>query len=128
MAKSRQIVTQVAGASDLFLDGEKVDGRSLMARHYRDTFNSLALQLGEGSLAPSETALLRRAATLNLLCQLDEDAIMAGEAVDQENYRRNVGALKACLVGLGMAKKSRDVTKADMRFLDQHTAAVLEAE
>lgn len=44
------------------------------------------------------------------------------------NYRRNAAALKAMLISLGMAKKSRDVTKADMRMFDQHAAAILDME
>lgn len=69
--------------------------------------------------------MLRRAAAFSALCEKDEEAIAAGEDFDQENYRRNAQALRSTLVSLGMAKKSRDVTKGDLKFLDQHTLAVL---
>ncbi|OJX65831.1 hypothetical protein [Magnetospirillum sp. 64-120] len=124
---SKTATPPVATAGDLFIAGEKVDGRSLTARRYRDQVNDLCLQLG-GTLSPSETMLVRRAATLAVLCERDECAIAAGKEVDEENYRRNAAALKAMLISLGMAKKSRDVTKADMRMFDQHAAAILDME
>lgn len=124
MARNTRQPSIVASAKDLRIAGEKVDGRSVTARRYRDLFNDLALQLGD-HIAPSEAALLRRAAAFSALCEKDEEAIAAGQDFDQENYRRNAQALRSTLIALGMAKKSRDVTKQDMRFLDQHTLAVL---
>lgn len=114
-------------AGDLFIGGERVDRRTLPARRYVAQVNDLGLQLG-GMLSPSETMLIRRAATLAVLCERDENAIVAGKDVDEENYRRNAAALKTMLISLGMAKKSRDVTKADSRLFDAHAAAILEAE
>lgn len=126
-AKSTAVAQPLTSAGDLFLMGEKVDGRSLPARRYRDLFNDLALQSG-GLIAPSEGMMLRRASMLAVLCERDEARMIAGEDVDEEGYRRNVAALKGVLIGLGLAKKSRDVTKGDSRFYDAHTAAILEAE
>lgn len=111
----------------LFAGGVRVDRRTVMARRYRDQVRDFCLQMGD-TLTPSETAMVRRAATFAVLCERDESAIAAGKDVDEENYRRNAAALKAMLVSLGMAKKSRDVTKSDARFFDAHAAAILDAE
>lgn len=124
---SKAITPTIATAGDLFIAGQRVDGRSLPARRYRDQVNDLGAQLG-GTLAPSETMMIRRAAMLAVLCERDECGIIAGEKVDEEGYRKNVAALKNVLIGLGMAKKSRDVTKSDSRMFDAHAAAILDAE
>ncbi|WP_354077281.1 hypothetical protein [Constrictibacter sp. MBR-5] len=99
-----------------------------LGRRYRNIFNDLARQIGRAEPAPSEVQMLRRAATLALFCERDEEAVANGDPIDQDNYRRNVAALKQVLVALGLAKKARDVTKADSRFIDQHTAALIDAD
>jgi hypothetical protein len=72
--------------------------------------------------------LLRRAATLALLCERDECALVAGEQMDEDNYRRNATVLKGVLINLGLAVKSRDVRKSDHRFMDAHTSALIDEE
>lgn len=119
-------IADIVGASDLVIDGERVDQRSITARHWRSTLADLAMQIGE-HVTPSEAMLLRRAATLAFFCERDEILVMKGDTVDEEGYRRNVTALGAVLVKLGLAQKSRDVTKRESRMYDAHAAAVLEA-
>ncbi|MFG5121800.1 hypothetical protein [Methylorubrum sp. POS3] len=82
------------------------------------------MQLGD-TVTPAEGMLLRRAATFAALCERDEAALVRGDAVDEEGYRRNATALGAALVKLGLAAKSRDVTKAQSKLYDAHAAAIL---
>ena len=126
-AISNTDIARLVGADALYVDGEKVDGRTLIARRWRDQIAELAVQRGSDP-SPSEGMLIRRSATLAVLCERDEARLIAGEEINEENYRRNVAALKAALIGLGLAKKSRDVTKADGQTLDAHAAAVLDAD
>lgn len=112
---------------DLYIEGKRIDQRTLTARRYRDVVADMAMQLGD-LLSPSEAMLIRRAGTLAVLCERDEALILSGKTVDEENYRRNAQALKTTLISLGMAKKSRDVTKSDGRLFDAHAAAILDAE
>ena len=53
--------------------------------------------------------------------------MLEGKSVDQENYRRNVTLLGANLIKLGLAKKSRDVSKRDSAGMDDFGTALIEA-
>ncbi|WP_018044892.1 hypothetical protein [Methylobacterium sp. 88A] len=121
---SKKDIAEIVGASDLVLDGERVDQRSITARRWRSNLADLAMQLGD-HVTPSEAMLLRRAATLAFLCERDEARVMQGDDIEEEGYRRNGAALGAMLIKLGLAAKSRDVTKRDARMIDAHAASVL---
>jgi len=41
--------------------------------------------------------------------------MIRGELKEEEPFRRNVQALRAALTSLGLAQKSRDVTKGSLR-------------
>ena len=107
----------------LELAGRKVDGRTLSARAFRVIAGDLLHQLARFP-KPSEAILIRQAATLAYLCDRDTAALMAGEAFDEENYRRNTVALGSALVKLGMAQKSRDVTKGGSKGGDPFADAI----
>lgn len=114
----------------LEIAGKKVDGRLVSARAFKVIAGDLMDQLGR-SPKPSEAIMIRQAATLAFLCDRDTACLMSGESVDEENYRRNAQALGAVLIKLGMAAKSRDVTKrgskADDPFADAINATYREA-
>lgn len=112
---------------DLVLAGERVDGRTAVARRFKQLGNDLTIQLG-GVLAPAERMLITNAAALAVLCERDAAVMLQGNSMDEEGYRRNVQALSAVLIKLGLAKKSRDVTKGDNRMFDSHAAAILDVE
>ena len=121
---TKKDIAEIVGASDLVLDGERVDQRSITARRWRSNLADLAMQLGD-HVTPSEAMLFRRAATLAFLCERDEARVMQGDEIEEEGYRRNGAALGAMLIKLGLAAKSRDVTKRDARMIDAHAASVL---
>jgi len=112
---------------ELLIDGQKIDGRTAIARRYRDQLAGLNVQLGNDANT-AEAMLMRRAATLAVLCERDELKILNGEEIDEGNYRANTSHLKAILINLGTVKKSRDISKNDYKTFDAHTQAVLEAE
>lgn len=112
---------------ELLIDGQKIDGRTAIARRYRDQLAGLNVQLG-GSPSIAESMLMRRAATLTTLCERDELKILNGEQIDEHNYRQNAGVLKGILINLGTVKKSRDIRGDDYRTYDPHTQAVLDSD
>jgi hypothetical protein len=126
-AENSNLSPNTPSNAPLYLAGERVDGRLVIARQYREHLNDLAAQLGN-FVAHSERMVLQRAAVLALLCERDELKFLNGVDFDEEGYRRNGAALKAALVGLGMAKKSRDITKREARAFDAHAAAVLDVD
>jgi hypothetical protein len=113
----------MAGLFTFDLDGQKVDGRTQAARFFKTEVTALIDQLGR-TPKPSDTYLLRNAATLAYLCDRDTARLMAGQTVDEENLRRNVQALGGVLIKLGMASKSRDVTKGSSQGNDPFADAI----
>jgi hypothetical protein len=110
----------------LVIAGRKIDGRTMEARRFRSLATDLAAQL-QRSPSPAERLLLLNAATLATMSERFTADLLEGKPVEEESYRRNVAALSAILIKLGMAAKSRDVTKRDRAGLDDFGAALIEA-
>lgn len=111
---------------ELVVAGRKVDGRTMEAKRFRSIGTDLTEQLGRNPSA-SERLLLMNAATIAMLCEQATADLLEGKPVDQENHRRNVAMLGQLLIKLGMAQKSRDVTKRDGARVDDFGTALIEA-
>lgn len=110
----------------LVVAGRKIDGRTIDAKRFRTLATELASQL-QRDPSPADRVLLVNAATLAMLCERFAADLLEGKEVNEENYRRNLQALGNVLIKLGMAAKSRDVTKRDRAGQDDFGAAVIEA-
>lgn len=110
----------------LIVAGRKIDGRTTDAKRFRSLATDLATQL-QHDPTPAERVLLINAATLAMLCERFAADLLEGHEVNEENYRRNLQALGNVMIKLGMAAKSRDVTKRDRNGPDDFGAAVIEA-
>lgn len=110
----------------LIIGGRKIDGRTTEARRFKSLASDLAAQL-QRNPTPAERLLLMNAATLATLCERFTADLLEGKPVEDEPYRRNVTALNAVLIKLGMAMQSRDATKKSRPALDDFGAAVIEA-
>lgn len=117
---------ETAPAFELVVAGRKIDGRTMEARRFRTLAGDLAIQLGRDPVA-SERIMLTQAATLAMLCERFTADVLDGKPADEEHYRRNVQALGGILIKLGMAAKSRDITKRDRAGMDDFGAALIEA-
>ena len=113
-------------AFDLVVAGRKVDGRTMEARRFRSIGLDLTDQLGRNPTA-SERLLLMNAAHIAMLCEQATADLLEGKPVDSEDYRRNAAMLGQVLIKLGLAKKSRDITKRDQAGFDDFGAALIEA-
>ena len=111
---------------ELVVAGRKVDGRTMEAKRFRSIGSDLTEQLGRNPTA-SERLLLMNAATIAMLCEQATADLLEGKPVDQENYRRTAALLGQSLIKLGMAQKSRDITKRDRAGQDDFGAALIEA-
>lgn len=112
----------------LVIGGKPIDGRTIEARRWKSLASDLAAQLKQNP-TPAERLMLMQAATLSALCERFTADLIEGKDVadQQENYRRNCTALGAILVKLGLAAKSRDITKRDRTAPDDFGAALIEA-
>ena len=111
---------------DLMIAGRKVDGRTVEARRFRAIGGDLVDQLARTPNA-SDRLLITNAATIAMLCEQGTADLLDGKGIDQENHRRNVAMLGQLLIKLGMAAKSRDITKRDRAGADDFGAALIEA-
>lgn len=119
-------MSELEQAFELTIAGRKIDGRTVEARRFRALGGDLMTQLARTPTG-SERLLILNAATLAMLCERAAADLLEGKEIDEENYRRNVTLLGAILVKLGMAMKSRDVTKGNAKGADAFGAALIEA-
>lgn len=119
--------SRVSTGKTLFLPGMgEVDGRSSVARRFRDHVADLSVQVG-GDPSPAQDMLIRRAATLAVLCETDEIKVAGGERIDEALYLNRCNVLSGLLNRLGMARKAKDITPGG-RTLDAHARAILDGE
>jgi hypothetical protein len=82
-----------------------VDGRSMVARRYRDVAIALADDLGgQDKLSEPSKILVRQAAALTVQVEGLQSKIVAGEDVDLEQLTRLSNALSRMLHRLGLKK------------------------
>lgn len=86
-----------------------VDGRSLMARRFREIFTGIESDLG-GDLTEAQRHLVARAATLAIWCEERESELGEGGEFDAPAYATISNALRRLLSDLGLERRARDVT------------------
>ena len=101
--------SRVTNGRKLFLPG--VDGRSALARRFRDIAASLVSDLGGPShLSEAQMQLIRRCATMSANCELLEAKAASGEEIDLELHGKLTDRLGRALQRLGLRRVARDVT------------------
>ncbi|MBC7180156.1 MAG: hypothetical protein H5U14_08705 [Roseovarius sp.] len=86
-----------------------VDGRSLMARRFREITSGIESDLG-GDLTEAQKHLTARAACLACWCEEREAELARGEDFDASQYSAVTNALRRLLSDLGIERRARDVT------------------
>lgn len=94
-----------------------IDGRSLMARRFREIYTGIETDLG-GDLTEAQRHLTARAATLAIWCEQRESELGEGSDFDAGQYATIANALRRLLADLGLERRLRDVTPS----LDQYLA------
>jgi uncharacterized protein YjiS (DUF1127 family) len=99
--------SRVSNGSAVFLDG--VDGRSALARRYRDILAQLISDMG-GDPSEAQTIIARRAATLAVWCEQAEADLASGKDIDIGEFTTATNALRRLLSDIGLERRARDVT------------------
>jgi hypothetical protein len=86
-----------------------VDGRSMMARRFREITSTIESDLG-GDLSEAQRHLVARAATLACWCEERESELAQGQDFDALQYSTVSNALRRLLSDLGLQRVARDVT------------------
>jgi hypothetical protein len=107
------------------LDLSQVDGRTRLARRYRDHVDALSSMAG-GSPSPAQEMLIRRVASMTVQLELEDAKLMSGMPIDATLYARVSNIVSVLLAKLGMARTNRDGKKGDV-LIDQHSRALLDA-
>jgi hypothetical protein len=88
---------------------EHVDGRTNLARRYRDILSQLTSDAG-GDPSEAQSLIMRRAATLGVWCELAEARMAKGEALDIAEFTAASNCLRRLLFDLGLERKAKDIT------------------
>lgn len=106
-APKPQARSRVSNGSAVFLDS--VDGRSVLARRYRDILSALTADMG-GDPSEAQSLIARRAATLAVWCELAEAGMAKGDDLNIAEYTTASNTLRRHLVDLGLERVAKDVT------------------
>jgi hypothetical protein len=88
---------------------DNVDGRSAVARRYRDVVNELISDLG-GDPSGAQSAIARRAAALCVVCEQAEAEMVAGGILDLAEFTTAANSLRRLLSDLGLERRAKDIT------------------
>lgn len=101
--------SRVGNGSALFLDG--ADGRSLIARRFKDVLGEIVSDLGGAEIiSEGQRQLARRAATLSTEAEIMEATLAGGGELDLDRYVVLTNALNRTFSNLGLKRRQRDVT------------------
>lgn len=109
--------SRVSNGSAVFLEG--VDGRSVLARRYRDILGQLVTDLG-GDPSEAQSLIIRRAATLAVWCEQCEAGMAGGGTIDIAEFTTAVNALRRLLADIGLERRAKDVTPDLATYLNLH--------
>ena len=95
---------------------DNVDGRSAVARRYRDILNELISDLG-GDPSGAQSAIARRASALCVVCEQAEAEMVAGGALDLAEFTTAANSLRRLLSDLGLERRAKDITPSLEKYL-----------
>lgn len=106
----------VANGSRLFV--ESVDGRSALARRYRDLVGEFTRDIG-GDPSEAQKQLIRRAASLSVWCEAVEVRLASGEDVEIGPLTTAVNSLRRILADIGLERVAKDITPSLNEYMKQ---------
>ena len=95
-----------------------VDGRSLLAKRYRDIADQLVADQGGGGLPEARLQLIRRFAGCCVLAEQLEAKLVIEEPIKTEEYSQLISFLVRVASRIGLDRIPRNVTPALRDYLD----------
>lgn len=108
------------GNGAMMLEG--VDGRSLMARRFREIATAIESDMG-GDLTEAQRAIAARAVTLAIWAEDAEAALARGDDFDVATYATAANAMRRLLADIGLERRAKDVTPSLASYLAQKEKA-----
>jgi hypothetical protein len=112
----------VAKRAEVALGLADVDGRTLIARRFRDISGAISDDLGADP-SQAQVQLIRRAATLSVWCEQAEAKMAAGDELPLVEYISASTALARILDKLGLERVPREVPVTLESYLAAKTAS-----
>ncbi|MBF0678554.1 MAG: hypothetical protein IR164_06420 [Devosia sp.] len=110
----------VANGTRLFVEG--LDGRSALARRYRDLLATFAADMG-GDPSEAQKQLIRRAASLSVWCEAVEVKLANGEDVEISQLTTATNSLRRILQDIGFERATKDVTPSIEQYMEYRADA-----
>ena len=98
-----------------------VDGRSMMARRFREITTGIEADLG-GDLTEAQKHLVARAATLACWAEERESELATGQNFDATQYATISNALRRLLADLGLERRAKDITPSLQDYIKGRAA------
>jgi hypothetical protein len=115
--------TRVGNRVSLWLDSE-VDGRSALARRFKEVFGEIAADLGGfDRMTEGQRQIARRCALLSVECERLEGQAVLGAEFDLATYGQLTDRLGRAFQRLGIKRVPRDVTPSLASIASRHKAA-----
>jgi hypothetical protein len=127
LALPRRAFRTSVGNGNAILNG--VDGRSLIARRYKEVGATIAADLASdpSELTEAQHQLIRTASGLIVLREDLDVKIVNGQQVDVAEYTHIANGLRRLLTTLGLKREARDVTPSVADYV-KHINAQEEAD
>ena len=120
--------TRVGNRVSLWLDSE-VDGRSALARRFKEVFGEISADLGGfDRMSEGQRQLARRCALLSVECERLEGQAILGAEFDLDTYGQLTDRLGRAFQRLGLKRVPRDVTPTLSAIVQKHKAAAPAAD
>lgn len=101
-----------------------VDGRSLVARRYRDVIAAIVVdQGGADHLSEARLQLIRRFAAAAVLAEQMEAKLARGEAIDLQDHALLSSTLVRIAQRIGIERRTKNVTPSLSEYLEAHAEA-----
>jgi hypothetical protein len=120
LQRKAQARSRLSNGGDLL---PNVDGRSLIARRYRDIMSAIASdQGGINRLSEARLQLIRRFAAAACLAEQLEAKLARGEQIDIQEYSLLVSTMVRVAQRIGLDRVPRDVAPSLVEYLRQGAA------
>jgi hypothetical protein len=118
-ARKAQARSRVSNGRDVL---PNVDGRSLVARRYRDIVSAVASDQGGTHLSEARLQLIRRFSAAAVLAELMEARLARGEQINIQEYSLLVSTMVRVAQRIGIDRGPRDAAPSLAQYLEQVAA------
>lgn len=106
----------VANGSRLFV--QELDGRTALARRYRDLVGEFTRDMG-GDPSEAMKQLIRRAAAMSVWCEAQEVRLANGDDIEIGPLTTAANSLRRILQDIGLERVAKDITPDLATYLRQ---------